>query len=172
MIAVFALLVLGADPSLVDGRRVEASPKASRHVIESSSTAAPRVAPTADDGSCLARMARQPAGDAPTFRTERECELWEVVEILEGELETATTALDLARTSRAELVELVDRAARVEPQALGGPWPLLWRAAGAGLGAAGGAVIGGALDRESSLAASAVGALVGAVVGVLLLEAP
>ena len=43
---------------------------------------------------CLDRMALAPAGDRPTFATELECELWEGIVLLEGDVRTATIAIE------------------------------------------------------------------------------
>ena len=52
---------------------------------------------------CLERMAVAPSGDLPTFETETECELWETVVLLEGDVRTATSALDACQRAQGRL---------------------------------------------------------------------
>lgn len=130
----------------------------------------------ADASTCLERMAAHPSGDgAATFGTELECEEWEAIVLLEGDVRTATLALALCERTGRELAALRDpRASDAEPAtAPAGPvadlWHVLRSAGGAALGGAAGAGLGFATDHERP-GPVIVGGLAGALLGALISE--
>lgn len=97
--------------------------------------AAVLVALLAAPPSCLERMALTASSTRPTFATELECELWEGIVLLEGDLKTATISATACENKLALLTP------EAVPDDLTGPpwwfWGLAIVAAAAGGLAAG-----------------------------------
>lgn len=127
---------------------------------------------------CLERMAAHPVGVRPTFTTELECEEWEAIVQLEGEVRTATQTVAILQGAIKALVErpVVVKVPERVVETVEEPRPLWRKLASIGSAGAGGALggwVGLAIEQDAGarqVVAVGGGAAIGAVIGVLIAE--